>query len=194
MNRIQHIALFGLTLLVAVSPGCSSSRILSPESAHASTSPNVAQQQPVIAAIVKAQKANLRDKPFKSSTVVTTVSRGELLSLISATPTGPWYQIRDSKTGAQGWIHGNTIALLQTVDGAPVSASQSQSPPQRPRTTSPPVSGRSYVNVDGVRVPSPVFSETKPPGATARCRDGSYSFSQHRRGTCSYHGGVAEWF
>lgn len=32
-----------------------------------------------------------------------------------------------------------------------------------------------------------------PIGATARCRDGSYSFSQHHQGTCSYHGGVAEW-
>ena len=32
-----------------------------------------------------------------------------------------------------------------------------------------------------------------PPGATALCRDGSYSFSQHRSGTCSHHGGVATW-
>src|SRR5262249_33210025 len=28
---------------------------------------------------------------------------------------------------------------------------------------------------------------------TARCRDGSYSYSAHRRGTCSHHGGVAIW-
>jgi len=32
-----------------------------------------------------------------------------------------------------------------------------------------------------------------PSGATAQCRDGSYSFSKHRRGTCSHHGGVAAW-
>ena len=32
-----------------------------------------------------------------------------------------------------------------------------------------------------------------PAGATARCRDGTYSFSQHRSGTCSHHGGVATW-
>jgi hypothetical protein len=32
-----------------------------------------------------------------------------------------------------------------------------------------------------------------PPGATARCSDGTYSFSQHRSGTCSHHGGVAAW-
>lgn len=37
-------------------------------------------------------------------------------------------------------------------------------------------------------------SETSPPaGATALCRDGTYSFSQHRRGTCSHHGGVKKW-
>jgi hypothetical protein len=30
-------------------------------------------------------------------------------------------------------------------------------------------------------------------GATARCRDGTYSFSKHRSGTCSHHGGVATW-
>jgi hypothetical protein len=28
---------------------------------------------------------------------------------------------------------------------------------------------------------------------TARCRDGSMSFSEHRCGTCSHHGGVAEF-
>ena len=32
-----------------------------------------------------------------------------------------------------------------------------------------------------------------PTGATAQCRDGTYSFSKHRSGTCSHHGGVATW-
>lgn len=32
-----------------------------------------------------------------------------------------------------------------------------------------------------------------PAGATALCRDGTYSFSAHRSGTCSHHGGVARW-
>ncbi|MEU6481710.1 DUF3761 domain-containing protein [Streptomyces sp. NPDC047017] len=32
-----------------------------------------------------------------------------------------------------------------------------------------------------------------PAGATARCSDGTYSYSAHRRGTCSHHGGVAVW-
>lgn len=51
-----------------------------------------------------------------------------------------------------------------------------------------------YTNVDGERVHRPTFSRSKPAGASAQCRDGSYSFSRHRRGTCSHHGGVATWF
>jgi type IV secretory pathway VirB6-like protein len=50
-----------------------------------------------------------------------------------------------------------------------------------------------YVNVAGRCIHRPVQASRAPAGATARCRDGTYSFSQHRRGTCSYHGGVAEW-
>ncbi len=33
-----------------------------------------------------------------------------------------------------------------------------------------------------------------PNGATAKCKDGSYSFSAHRSGTCSRHGGVAQFY
>ena len=32
-----------------------------------------------------------------------------------------------------------------------------------------------------------------PPGATARCNDGMFSYSQTHSGTCSHHGGVAQW-
>lgn len=32
-----------------------------------------------------------------------------------------------------------------------------------------------------------------PPNATAQCKDGTYSFSAHRSGTCSHHGGVKTW-
>ena len=50
-----------------------------------------------------------------------------------------------------------------------------------------------YRNSSGQRVHSPVHARTAPHGATARCNDGTYSFSQHHQGTCSHHGGVAEW-
>jgi Protein of unknown function (DUF3761) len=39
----------------------------------------------------------------------------------------------------------------------------------------------------------PAATAAPPAGATALCRDGTYSFSKHRSGTCSHHGGVARW-
>jgi hypothetical protein len=53
----------------------------------------------------------------------------------------------------------------------------------------------SYVNRDGVVVhdPAHTVSGAVPLGASAQCRDGSYSFSLHHSGTCSHHGGVARW-
>jgi hypothetical protein len=50
-----------------------------------------------------------------------------------------------------------------------------------------------YVNSAGNRVCSPEESPTQPAGATAECGDGTYSFSESRSGTCSHHGGVAQW-
>ena len=50
-----------------------------------------------------------------------------------------------------------------------------------------------YTNKDGQRVQSPTYYDKTPSGATAQCRDGTYSFSQHHQGTCSHHGGVAKW-
>ncbi|MFZ0118402.1 MAG: DUF3761 domain-containing protein [Pseudonocardiaceae bacterium] len=53
--------------------------------------------------------------------------------------------------------------------------------------------GDHYRNSDGTCVLRPQQAAAAPAGATARCSDGAYSFSQHRRGTCSGHGGVAQW-
>lgn len=50
-----------------------------------------------------------------------------------------------------------------------------------------------YVNSKGQTVSRPENCSAPPKGATAHCRDGTYSFSQSRRGTCSHHGGVAKW-
>lgn len=54
---------------------------------------------------------------------------------------------------------------------------------------------KGYVNSQGQWVPSPTRTpdNSPPAGATAQCRDGTYSFSRSRRGTCSHHGGVSRW-
>ena len=52
-----------------------------------------------------------------------------------------------------------------------------------------------YRNRDGFEVHRPAKSRdgNKPAGATAKCRDDTWSFSRNHRGTCSGHGGVAHW-
>jgi hypothetical protein len=40
---------------------------------------------------------------------------------------------------------------------------------------------------------APVPGQGAPSGATAKCRDGDWSYSQHHSGTCSGHGGVQAW-
>jgi hypothetical protein len=52
-----------------------------------------------------------------------------------------------------------------------------------------------YINKEGKTVHSPAHTKSAeiPRGASAQCRDNTYSFSQHRSGTCSHHGGVAKW-
>lgn len=50
-----------------------------------------------------------------------------------------------------------------------------------------------YTNRSGHRVHTPVQSKSTPAGATAKCGDGTYSFSDHHPGTCSHHGGVSSW-
>lgn len=209
-NKLPLIFIVAL----AITSACASSRLPETRVDAKSTESQPQQTSTAVAAIVKAKKANLRDAPSRSANIVSTVNEGDLLSLTAAVQVGPWYEIRDSRTGTESWIHGSTIALLRTSETNESSATWSKvnqttsSSAQRLRRVSPPASntspppvsssprasGKSYVNVDGVRVPSPVFSDTRPAGTSARCRDGSYSFSRNRRGTCSHHGGVAVWY
>lgn len=46
-----------------------------------------------------------------------------------------------------------------------------------------------YINSDGHTVKDPRCADDAE-GAKYLCRDGSYSFSEHRQGACSRHGGV----
>ena len=80
-----------------------------------------------------------------------------------------------------------TMLASPNSTGARVSHHQS---PLSPRDDT---GGEYYTNVSGQRVHRPVRSFVAPQGASAQCRDGSWSFSQHHRGTCSHHGGVGHW-
>ena len=62
------------------------------------------------------------------------------------------------------------------------------------KNNSPNTEVKYYTNTAGNKVQSPTHYNSKPAGASAKCKDGAYSFSQSRRGTCSGHGGVAVWY
>lgn len=93
---------------------------------------------------------------------------------------------------ADGWcaveyqnLTGHVIQVFLRF--APVAAQQN--------LKSAPVGGRGYTNSQGEWVQSPTrtLNGQPPAGASAKCRDDTYSFSRSRRGTCSHHGGVAQW-
>lgn len=93
---------------------------------------------------------------------------------------------------ANGWCEVTGLFVAERYLSDRPSAASALSAVGTPTTTTP--AGPGYVNSVGEQKPSPVKTNGgAPAGATARCRDGSYSFSSSRSGTCSRHGGVAEW-
>ncbi len=94
-----------------------------------------------------------------------------------------------------------SVQLNAPVNEQPIIPSQvtTQKPTVTPiqspvKDTSPDLSNDNYyTNSAGNEVHSPAYAPSVPAGASALCRDGTYSFSQSRRGTCSHHGGVAQW-
>jgi resuscitation-promoting factor RpfB len=77
----------------------------------------------------------------------------------------------------------------QTSQPSPTQPTPQQQQKPQPKCTD----NGTYVNSKGETVKRPENCSAVPQGATAQCRDGSYSFSKSRRGTCSHHGGVAKW-
>lgn len=85
-----------------------------------------------------------------------------------------------------------SIAAPAAPVSSPAPAVAPPAPQAGPATGSSCDESTHYVNSDGACVPRPVTAATPPAGATAKCVDGTYSFSQHAQGTCSGHGGIAQ--
>ena len=88
------------------------------------------------------------------------------------------------------WVGATAIllvmAILLVITACGTAAySESQQLPAIP-TQSLAVSDLTKSEVNGLTP----LREREP---SALCRDGSYSYSEHRRGTCSWHGGVQQW-
>ncbi|AFD27669.1 DUF3761 domain-containing protein [Deinococcus gobiensis] len=127
--------------------------------------------------VTTTENLNLRSGPTKTAPVLSQVPKGTQLEIGACSQFCPVvYQ------GRRGYV---ARAYLKATPA-----------PALPQVTIParPANPGTYTNVDGQQIQRPTFSETRPAGASAQCRDGSYSFSANRRGTCSHHGGVATWY
>jgi len=98
--RVPSVAKFLSFFLILVISGCSTTPIHTAfiHDAQARTSPQRTSADPQskpATAVVKSVKANVRAAPSRSSAVVTEVANGEVLTLITATPTGAVVQGAD---------------------------------------------------------------------------------------------------
>jgi len=85
------------------------------------------------------------------------------------------------------------ILLPAFAQSSPHQPSPNQTPPQQKQSKPKCTDTGTYLNSAGETVKRPENCSAPPQGATAQCRDGAYSFSRSRRGSCSHHGGVAKW-
>src|SRR5204863_2258210 len=84
--------------------------------------------------------------------------------------------------------HGGMGSGTNESSAAPTAPAKTES---RTGTTPPPpaTQGRSAPQSR----PSSGGAPAAPGQPTAKCKDGSMSFSAHHSGACSHHGGVAQW-
>lgn len=105
----------------------------------------------------------------------------------------------NSTTSSNGAVNGVStqkpipISTTTTYFATPISTPKLASPTPKPTTYKITCLNGTYINSFGNTVCRPEQAPSIPPGASAICGDGTYSFSQSRRGTCSHHGGVSQW-
>lgn len=131
---------------------------------------------------------NMRYGPGTDYNVISVIPKGTSV-LIDEDCDCKWVPVE--YRGYIGYI--STKYLSNSAPRKAVKKGKRFSPYRNISYSLPKSSVRHYTNVDGYRVQSPTHYNSTPAGATALCRDGTYSFSRSRRGTCSHHGGVARW-
>ena len=86
------------------------------------------------------------------------------------------------KSAAGSSAAGSSAPASSAAPGAPAAGSASSTAP---------AASAPAKSADGAK---PAASgNTDPTGATAKCKDGTYSKSKSHSGACSHHGGVAQW-
>lgn len=86
-----------------------------------------------------------------------------------------------------------TAAPVTAATAAPAAAAPAAAAPAATAAPAAPAASAAKSSTATKSAPTATASNTDPTGATAKCKDGTYSKSAHRSGTCSSHGGVAEW-
>ena len=87
--------------------------------------------------------------------------------------------------------HGGVQKAASTPAAAPAPAPAAA--PAAPAAAPAAAAAQPKSSTAAKSAPTAKAGNTDPTGATAKCKDGTYSKSQHRAGTCSSHGGVADW-
>ena len=110
--------------------------------------------------------------------------------------------------GGRGACSGHGGIASAAAVAPPAHAAAPAPPPAAARKTAPmepPPAPAPAAPTDRVRPAAPAVTTSHatggsgkkedhdPTGAIAKCKDGMYSHSAHRTGTCSRHGGVAQW-
>jgi len=146
------------------------------------------------------KKVNLRSGPGKNYEIVGSLNAGEKLPVIGRNSDYTWWQV-EAPVGA-AWVAASVITV-NNPDKGEIFVAKSPSTPT-PADTLIPSSTFTPLPAIDTPVPTPIDTPVPavnspavsghPSGASAQCRDGTYSYSSHRRGTCSHHGGVAVWY
>lgn len=166
------------------------------------------------AALVIAENAELRKSPSQNGEVIDSLSEDASIEVIKQK--GAWFLVR-TESGQEGWMHGNTIRYSDRTQSGDLTVSRDLK--VEPETNTEyvipeyvsPIPEKTVVietrRAETLETPAPVYRTTPEPTysqrdetptvqsstPTARCADGTYSYSANRQGTCSWHGGVAEW-